>query len=225
MTATAARLPLVLLHGWGFDASVWEPLRTHLPGWTMQARDAGYFGRPAQAPLPAAYVAVGHSLGAMRCLALQDAGCRGWILINGFTRFCAAPDFPDGVPVRLVDRMLARLAGDPAAVVGDFRKRCGAGAPAADAGTDLAALTTDLLHLRDGDARAQWAGRRVPACVLAGEADPIVSPALTQASFDIEASWCPGGGHLLPWTHPAWCAQHVRAFAGRLAADAAAHRA
>ncbi|MDX3905075.1 MAG: alpha/beta fold hydrolase [Pigmentiphaga sp.] len=211
-----ARLPLVLVHGWGFDASVWDALRAHLPGWTLHAADAGYFGEAVAEPRPPAYVAVGHSLGAMRCLATTDRGCRGWVLINGFTRFSAADDFPAGVPVRVIDRMVSKLATDPAAVVNEFRRRCGA-APAAGV-PNAAALAADLLQLRNGDARKEWAQRRIPVCVLAGEADPVVAPALTRASFGTSVAWQPDGGHLLPLTHPAWCAQRIRDFAGTCAA-------
>lgn len=212
-----ARLPLVFLHGWGFDASTWAPMRAHLDGWEVHADDAGYFGPAVAAERPAAYVAVGHSLGAMRGLEDEGGGCRGFVLINGFARFAASGDFPAGVAPRVLDRMLARLAADPAAVVGEFRRRCGADGAVDAATLDEAALAAGLRYLREGDARAAWAGRRVPACVLAGDADAVVTPALTAASFGDRVSWCAGGGHLLPLTHPEWCAGQVRAFASELA--------
>jgi len=218
------RLPLVFLHGWGFDASTWKALRPYLDGWEILAADAGYFGRPAVPALPPAYVTVGHSLGAMRSLE-EGGGCRGRVLINGFARFSAAADFPAGVAPRVLDRMLARLAADPAAVVGEFRRRCGAGAPDAAGGMDAAALAADLRCLRDGDARAAWRSRGLPARVLAGEADPVVAPALTRASFGDDVAWCAGGGHLLPLTHPEWCAGHIRSFAHEVAAARAPDRA
>lgn len=213
-----ARLPLVLLHGWGFDASTWEPMRARLDGWEIHAADAGYFGRAVVPERPAAYVAVGHSLGAMRCLD-EGGGCRGLVLINGFARFSAADDFPAGVPARVLDRMLARLAADPAAVVSEFRRRCGADDPMAAGSPDGPALVGGLRDLREGDARPAWRGRRVPARILAGEADPVVTPALTVSSFGEEVAWCAGGGHLLPLTHPEWCAGQIRAFVRELVAS------
>lgn len=212
-----ARLPLVLLHGWGFDASTWAPMRAHLDGWEIHADDAGYFGRAVAARRPPAYVAVGHSLGAMHGLEEAGGGCRGLVLINGFARFSATADFPQGVAPRVLDRMLARLTADPAAVVGEFRRRCGAEVPVDAGALDGDALAAGLRHLREGDARAAWAGRRVPVSVLAGDADPVVAPALTAASFGGEVVWCAGGGHLLPLTHPEWCASQIRTFARELA--------
>lgn len=219
MTA-ASHLPVVFAHGWGFDATVWDAVRARLgdaPVWTAEA---GYFGLPERDVASAAhgfdaYVVVGHSLGAMRCLTEHGPGCRGLLLVNGFPRFAAAPDFPEGVPARLIDRMLARLAADPAAVVSDFRRRCGA--PSGAAGTTYAqeALAAGLLHLRDGDARTALEHCSLPLRVLAGETDAIVPPALTRAAFtgrEMSLRWLAGGEHLLPLTHPDWCAAQLADF-------------
>ncbi|VCU72457.1 Pimeloyl-[acyl-carrier protein] methyl ester esterase [Pigmentiphaga humi] len=211
------RPPLLLCHGWGFDASVWEPLRAQLGDWPVHAMDAGYFGAACQPGLPDAYVAVGHSLGAMRCMAERDPRCRGWVLINGFTRFSAAEDWPQGTPLRVLDRMIARLRADPAAVVAEFRRRCGAETAVPHAQLDSDALAGGLLRLRDGDVRQAWAARTVAALVLAGEADALVGPALSHASFGEDIQWC-GGGHLLPLTHAEWCAGQIRRFTDGLAA-------
>lgn len=49
---------------------------------------------------------------------------------------------------------------------------------------------------------------------LAGRRDPIVPPALTGACFPASViTWHDEAGHLLPRTHPQWCAAHLRAFA------------
>jgi len=101
--------------------------------------------------------------------------------------------------------------------VGEFRRRCGADDPIDAGSLDGAALAAGLRHLREGDARGAWAGRRVPVRILAGDADPVVTPALTAASFGGEVAWCAGGGHLLPLTHPEWCASQIRAFVRELA--------
>jgi malonyl-CoA O-methyltransferase len=229
---SAAQLPLVFMHGWGFDATVWDGMREQLAESPAVMLEAGYFGREIVMPgegveLPAAYVAVGHSLGAMRWLALHDPRCRGLVLVNGFPRFAASADFPEGVAPRLIDRMLARLAVDPAAVVGDFRKRCGA-EDEPEGGPVSKLLEDGLRQLRDGDERSALAHIGVPVLVLAGDMDAIVPPALTTAAFadaaQAQVRWCEGGGHLLPLTHASWCAEYVREFAAGLA-DAASARA
>ncbi|WZB76845.1 hypothetical protein WJ972_16070 [Achromobacter insuavis] len=129
--AAAVRPTLLFVHGWAFDAAFWAPLAAALADWPQAVVDAGYFG-PARMPAPAGPVlAIGHSLGALRLLAEPPPACLGLVAINGFARFGAADDFPEGVPARMLDRMLNRLAAQPDAVLRDFRQRCGDSAPSA----------------------------------------------------------------------------------------------
>ena len=55
---------LVLVHGWGFDGDVWNPLRELLGDMATRVHDLGFFGRPAAAlPEPGApVVAVGEKI-------------------------------------------------------------------------------------------------------------------------------------------------------------------
>ncbi len=211
-----APLSLLLEHGWAFDASLWQTLNDLAP-WPTQSFDAGYFGVPKR-PLPEEpYIAVGHSLGAMKSLLGLAPACQGLVLINGFTRFSAAPDFPQGLAQRLLARMASRIEADTAAVVGDFRQRCGAGVwPERPTMLDGNALLEDLNLLRDGDARSAYADLNIPVLALAGDADPIATPALTEACFipsvNRSLQWCEGGGHLLPVTHAEWCIEHIQNF-------------
>ena len=103
-------------------------------------------------------IAIGHSLGALRLLRQPPLGCAGLVCINGFARFGAGPDFPEGVAPRLLDRMLRQLAAQPQAVLRDFaralrRRHTPSGAP------DMAALERGSLALRDEDRRAGLAAR------------------------------------------------------------------
>ncbi|OZI36587.1 alpha/beta hydrolase [Bordetella genomosp. 1] len=225
---------LILAHGWGFDASVWDALCARLPGARAHRGEAGYFGAPVgalpalappgaaradpagpvRAPAPeepagAAVIAIGHSQGGLDLLTALPAGCTHLVLINGFGRFCAAPDHPDGVPARMLERMLSRLAREPQAVVDDFRARCGA-APAAGP-PEPQRLAHGLQRLRDADLRATLAALPLPTLLLAGETDPIAPPALSRATAVRDTRWHPGG-HLLPLADPAWCAQQIRDF-------------
>jgi pimeloyl-ACP methyl ester carboxylesterase len=80
---------LLLLHGWGFDAGVWDGLVAALPGWPVLRGDLGYFGARAQLGLPQGpALAVGHSLGAM--LLARALPAVPLVAINGFDRFCGA---------------------------------------------------------------------------------------------------------------------------------------
>lgn len=218
MLATAPVRPtLLFVHGWAFDAAFWGPLAAALADWPQAVADAGYFG-PAHTPAPAGPVlAIGHSLGALRLLGEPPPGCLGLVAINGFARFGAADDFPEGVPARMLDRMLNRLAAQPETVLRDFRQRCGdtsaIGVP------QVEPLARDLRFLRDADQRAALAALAVPLLPLAGAADPIATAPMTTAGFGaaIDIHWREHGGHLLPLTDTDWCARRIRAFLARVA--------
>lgn len=204
---------LVLAHGWGYDGAVWEPLRRQLPSVETLVLDLGYFGPSHLPSLPTdrPLIAVGHSLGFSR-LMMQPVPWRAAVSINGFLRFTACSDFPDGVPLRMVDRMIARFTADPAAVYGDFMRR--GGAPASlPAAADCDRLTEGLRWLRDADARPGPDGDSTPLLALAAPDDAIVPPAMTIAAFPGERlRWSDGGGHGLPLLRPAWCAGAIADF-------------
>lgn len=203
---------VVLVHGWGFDAGVWDGVRPLLDGLRVRTLDLGFFGAPdLEWPAEPVDLAVGHSMGVLWLLTEGRGRWRRLASVNGFPRFTAAPEFPAGTPPRMVQRMAARLADDAVGVLDAFRARCGAGPAerAPDAGRlagapDAARLAWGLDLLSTGD------GRPVPAdtVALAGEADPIVPLAMARAGFsNVHAL---GGGHLLPLTDPAAVAAFIR---------------
>jgi len=193
---------LLLLHGWGFDASLWDGLAAAMPDWRLVRWDRGYFGEKAEPEVAGPFVAVGHSLGAM-LLADLLAHDVPLIAINGFDRFSG--DF--GVPPRIVERMRTRFKEDPAAVVTEFRDRCGA-APPPEA-MDEERLSRDLALL----ASRHIASHPNRILALHGEDDPILPASLRQTAFSgAERMSHPEAGHLLPVTHPQWCAQQIEAF-------------
>jgi pimeloyl-[acyl-carrier protein] methyl ester esterase len=206
---------------------MWDALRALLPEWRHAVVDAGYFSKPVAPDFSGPVLAVAHSFGSLRVLSDPPDACMGVVFINGFTRFRASDDFPDGVPARALDRMLAKLSAESAAastptgidgliassskVVDDFRARCGTSA--APASLNAAVLARDLKTLRDDDLRGILNSCQLPWRALAGDADPIVSAAMTRATFDTEKiAWRDRGDHLLPLSDPAWCAMHIRNF-------------
>lgn len=216
---------LLLVHGWGFDATVWDALAAALPEAECRRVDLGYFGAlcPPPPPLPdddGPVIAVGHSLGVLWLLQTRPCPWAGLVAINGFPRFTEAPDYAPAVPGRMLERMIARFPKAPAAVLAEFRRRCGAdAAPPAD--LDAARLLDGLIALRDWDARAALAG---PRLVLSGRDDPILPPGMAEHAFGTGPAVIhhehPTGGHRLPLTEPAWCAAHLRAFSAGLTAAA-----
>jgi pimeloyl-[acyl-carrier protein] methyl ester esterase len=207
----------LFVHGWGFDSSIWSGVAALLPELRFAMSDRGYFGAPV-APLPTEpVVAVTHSFGAMRVLRDPPPNCRGLVAINGFDSFTARDETP-GVHPRIVERMLTRFASDPATVLSDFRRRCGSDAPFGS--FDPEPLREDLEALRDWDCTAVSADWQLPIFSLQGAADPILVPAMLDHTFSgaplLERMTLPDGGHLLPLTHPEFCARQIATFIERL---------
>jgi pimeloyl-[acyl-carrier protein] methyl ester esterase len=205
---------VALLHGWAFDAALWDAVRPLLGELDCVADERGYLGATPRGA--AAEVVVGHSLGVLRALLDPPEGMRALVAINGFDCFAARDGLPAGVAPRVLDRMRARLGSDAAAVVGEFCARCGA--PDAPALADAARLAADLSLLRHGDGRGAWRG---PLVLLDGAADPILTEAHRAACFadrtDAQRETVTDGGHLLPLTHPERCAMTIRSAVGVLA--------
>lgn len=220
---------LVFVHGWGFESGFWDVLRARLRAWPQHALERGYFSSlPENDALPGgAFVVIGHSFGCMRMLARfsPPAGAlpRAWVAINGFARFCAGSDFPQGVDPRILRRMASRLHASPAAVVDEFRRRCGAGP--AGACPCPPALVRDLRTMQELDLRDRLPGPEAPWLALSGAEDPIVPASMAgEALPGKPIDWLAGGGHLLPLQTPDWCAERIAGFLERngLAPPAAA---
>ncbi len=202
---------LLLAHGWGCDATIWDGLRAALGEADTLVVERGYFGARPDRPRPRpGAIAVGHSAGLLDLLADLPTGCAGVVAINGFTRFAHAADFPDGTPTRVLDRMARRLSDDPDGTVRAFRDRTGLPPPTAPAQRDRLRAGLDLLATQDR--RAALRGVRLLALASAG--DPVAIPAITRACFGAaDIAWHPGDSHVLPLAEPAWCAEHLRRFA------------
>jgi pimeloyl-[acyl-carrier protein] methyl ester esterase len=193
---------LLFLHGWGFDASIWDKVRAALEPIETIAWDRGYFGNPMQTSVDAPFIAVGHSLGSLILAGDTLPGCSGLIAINGFDRFAG-----EGlVAPRTLDLMRSRFAVSPESVLDTFRLRAGGQSRARP--IDTARLAGDLDRLATDDAR----GKTQPLLVLHGSDDPILPPAMRDFVFaGAPRITLVGGGHLLPLSHPDECAGHIRA--------------
>lgn len=200
---------LLLVPGWGFDASFWDPLREALAPRETLVWDLGFRGDPRPQVLPEGrpVVAVGHSFGLLWLAQRRPLEWQALVSINGFLRFSAGDDFPEGVPPRVIDRMIARFQTTPEKVHADFLSRLGAGDAVLPGGLNRPVLADGLSGLRCWDARG-----RMVALALAGRSDPLLSEAMTKAALGgAEIVWH-AGGHLLPRQDPAWCAARLGEF-------------
>jgi pimeloyl-[acyl-carrier protein] methyl ester esterase len=198
---------LLLVHGWGFDAGFWGPVREILGVDAAVVWDLGFFGAPSRPPLPEGrkVVAVGHSFGLLWLLHHRPVAWRALVAVNGFACFTCREGFPEGVAPRVLSRMISRFAEEPVQVVADFRARCGCDVP-------LPAMRDDTSLLSGLQALVRWDER--PAQVdlaLCGRNDALIPMAMSKASMPEERIVWHDGGHLLPLEDPGWCAAQLRA--------------
>jgi pimeloyl-[acyl-carrier protein] methyl ester esterase len=199
---------LLFVHGWALDRSLWDKVLTALGADARGAlvRDAGFYGRPADPAPTGAILGVGQSLGALELLAEPPPGLKGVVAIDGFARFGQAPDFPQGVRSRVLERMNQRLTHG---ALGEFVTRAGGSLPSGK--PDPARLTEGLERLHALDGRAC----RLPVWRLHADDDPIAPLALADASFAdlkvVEKRIRPSTDHLSPQHAPHACADLIRA--------------
>ncbi len=208
--------PIVFVHGWGFDARLWDSVRSKLADFDCDCVDLGFSGKPKGAHTDGERqtVAVGHSLGLLWLLHERPFRWRALVSVSGIPRFTKAPGYRQGVDSRVLDATIARFAGKPMATVRDFLHYCGC--DAAPANIDPARLGEGLRWLRDWDARAALAAEPGPVLALYSMDDAVVPKALSEGIFaarpNTRLAAAPDGGHALPLTRPDWCASQIREF-------------
>ncbi len=199
---------ILLVHGWGYDAAIWDGVAAQLPDLPLRRIDLGFFGKPDLGPLPQGCLGVGHSLGFLWLLKNALPNCAGLLAINGFPRFVAGPDFPEGIAPRLLDRMKTRLAENPHAVLDEFHRRVGAPGPGGDADPQRLAMGLDWLRLWDG--RRDLADFDRSYRALIGTEDDLLGPDLAASGFPADRLARLAGSHALPVTAPALVAAAIR---------------
>jgi pimeloyl-[acyl-carrier protein] methyl ester esterase len=199
---------ILFVHGWGYDAGFWTPVRAALGDEPSAALDLGYFGAPATAVPANVTLMVGHSLGFLWLLRQGTLRHLPLIGINAFPRFLEDEDYHPAIAPRMLERMRRRVAGDPRSVLAEFWQR--AGAPGPQRPPDAAALADGLGQLAGWDERENLAARASAVRLIAGAEDAIVPVAMTRMAFKNRAiDWLPGG-HALPWTHAGEVARMIR---------------
>jgi pimeloyl-[acyl-carrier protein] methyl ester esterase len=197
---------VLLIHGWGFDAALWNHVNWALLEHECLTLDFGYFAEP-RLDIPARLdLVVGHSFGSLWAMLHPELRGIPLLVISGFPRFSACADFPHGTPARVLARMLKRLWEAPEEVVKSFRERCGDTTPFPP--FDIKRLARDLERLREDDARDL--PERQPRLALAAADDPLLPRELSEQAFPGVLHLVEEGGHLLPLTKPALVADFIR---------------
>lgn len=212
----SAMRTLVFVHGWGFDSAFWQPVAERLPEFARVFVDFGFRANQPHHPKVPGAIVVGHSMGFAWALANMPRPWAGAVAVNAFPRFTRSPDFVSGVAPRMIERMVAKFAEDPAHVTADFLGRCGVEHPDV---SDIrpAALGEALGWLAECDQRAAMRALDCPVLALAGTRDAIVPEAMSREAFaEVPMVLAEGADHLLPRSHPDWVASQIRLFAAHL---------
>lgn len=193
----------ILAHGWGYDASAWDPFRALIPAEdSVACLDRGYFGTPTDATFsqaPSLRILVTHSLGQsfvdVARMGLPDV----WIVISGFERFIDT--LAQARPLR---RMLQKLKTDPDAVLSDFYARCGEPERAPKPILNLPRLAADLELLESAIAPISVMRQCRKIGILHARRDVIV-PIERAERLGFPIVCHPEGSHALPFNESTWC--------------------
>lgn len=193
----------LFVHGWGYDASAWDPLVARLPAEDTVARyDRGYFGAPADAaftPAPGLRILVTHSLGQSFVDITRTGYPDVWVLIGGFDRFIDTP--AEARPLR---RMRTKLDTEPEAVLRDFHVRCGEPDRVHLPIADPHRLAADLELLEHAEAPISVMRQCGKIVILHARQDAIV-PIRRAERLGGQMVVHPEGSHALPFNEPLWC--------------------
>jgi pimeloyl-[acyl-carrier protein] methyl ester esterase len=204
---------LVFVHGWGFTPEFWQGLANEFSDFTCEFVDLGFVGnvRPIN-DHDAVYIT--HSMG-LAWVMEQVSDCKAIVAINGFTKFCRDENWPDGVPSKMLERMIRQFERTPEIVWTEFMKNCGVTDPLYPVAAKTDVLIDGLRYLRDCDIRTRFASLSVEKLVISATQDRIVPKKLTCASFGADVIWYKGGNHLLPLFETKKLADDIRRFLDR----------
>lgn len=205
-------MTILLVHGWGYDAGVWDAVAEALPGHDIVRADFGYFGEeeiPQGFPEP--ILAVGHSLGTLWLLTQKEYPLKGFMSIAGFDNFAAH------ISPQVLKAMQMGLTRNTPRTLRDFWTACGTPSRSDTDKANEARLTQGLHALETWDGTLRLKELKCPIRALAARDDKIVSEEMTKAIWPEEnLRWSDTGGHALPQTKPDWCAQEIADFAQSL---------
>ena len=230
-------MPVVLIHGFGFDAPVWTPLaeclsadytirRPSLPGYGDAPEQTGPLGGTFLGEWSEAHW-VGWSMGGLLALDAIRLGCvpRSLTLIASQPCMVAREDWPHAIPRAAFRDFRQRLHCDPAEAMRHFAMLAAHGdAHAAQARRQLDRIATPgrktleqgLDLLEQGDLRSVWAAQATPQQAILGARDALLPEAAAESLKALcpsaAVTLVPDAGHAVLLSHAARCADLLRSF-------------
>lgn len=219
---TKAGVDVIAYHGWGFDASCWDPWKKLL-GNSFQLRcyEAGYFGRPEKAPVLSddhmPKIVMAHSFGLHLCPESHFQKADLVVVFSGFLQFHPVAAQYNRRSRLMLNQMMNRLDEDPQKVLKDFYKNTFH--PAEPTNLPRGDFKADLLHRDLQELDTHKIGPEVmkkadKMCILHGSKDAIVPRRKGRELYDSFSSKSQyfeinDAGHALPFTHAGQCWQFL----------------
>lgn len=200
-----------LVHGWGLDPKIWEPLIFKLQPHPVQKVNLGFFGSEKLPTDPHCDVVIAHSVGAL--WALKNLKFNMLVSIGGFTRFIRGRNNRNGISGLVIKRMRERLKFHEKSQLEDFYAACDL--PQMEfKHPNYKKLTEGLDWLQLWDYRLLIQDVLAPVLALHSDNDRIVPLELAHDQWDKYADLriAEGGGHGLPYNQPNWCAEQIMSF-------------
>ncbi|MDZ7773353.1 MAG: alpha/beta hydrolase [Balneolaceae bacterium] len=211
-----AEQQILAYHGWGFDGGAWDAWRECLPdGFTLEAFDRGYFGRPRQPDFrgKGARIVMAHSFGLhlVPRERLEEADLL--VILGGFRDFHPRAARFRHRSRQVLAQMCERFSEEPEAVLGKFYANTWhpASPPKLDLeGMDRELMKEDLEKLGESTLEAERMAAAGRVCIFHGTDDLIVPKSKGRdlyGSLEPQASYFEirNAGHALPFTHTAQC--------------------
>ncbi len=204
--------PLVFVHGWGLNSTMWDPLISELKTDDCHTIDLGFIdgGQTSWQEWEAPAIYIGHSLGSLWVLkALHDKP----INVKGFVSIAGFSDFTQCADERSLQMMQRGIEKKPAAQLTHFWRQAGVpGKPEADM-LNQEGLQEGLAWLSTWNEAEKVSVLNCAKCILASKADKIVPKHATENQWQQEhITWHETAPHALPLVEPEWCAKKIHAF-------------
>jgi len=155
-----------------------------------------------------------HSLGSLPALraTLICPNIQALVIISGFAKFTASPDYPNGKPEPGINMMQGMMGLSPSMVLSRFYKEMTRPSDyrvPTPYKTNNAELKQGLEYLKTLDLRAILSEINIPVTIIHGTEDAIVDLKLAEfLNKNIKSSTLhiiEGAGHALPFTHTKEC--------------------
>ena len=204
--------PLIFVHGWASNSTIWDPLIKALPDHDCHTIDLGFIkgGTTTWDSLQTPAIYIGHSLGVLWLLK-NTPNAKAFISIAGFANFTS---FTDPRTLKVMQRGLSK---NPETQITHFWRQAGYVRQTEPEALQADHLSEGLTWLETWDATAEKGGLICPKLILASKADKIVPQKASEQQWQAGAiHWHKTAPHMLPHIEPDWLAWQINEFLDHL---------